>query len=138
MKKKTEHYFKKAKEVSRQSTYTRVHIGCVAVYKGQIVATGKNLEKTHPDQEYYNQFRGFKDKQPCIPKVHAEIDCLTQLKKRQDIVFSKVKLYIFRERLDHKIGMCRPCPGCLRAIQELGIKDIYYTTNFGFAHEHLS
>ena len=51
------------------------------------------------------------------------------------IDFSKVKLYIYRKRNDKPYGMSRPCPSCMAAIKDLGIKHIYYTTNEGFAYE---
>ena len=71
-----------------------------------------------------------------IPKLHAEINCISQL-KHLDINFSKVKLYIYRIRKDRPYGIARPCPSCMAAIKDLGIRSIYYTTNDGFAYERL-
>ena len=50
-------YFDKAKQIAEISDFKKVHIGCVAVYKGNIVGIGCNTNKTHPVQKYYNQFR---------------------------------------------------------------------------------
>lgn len=69
-------------------------------------------------------------------KLHAEINCLNQI-KHLDINFSKVKLYIYRIRKDQPYGMARPCPSCMAAIKDLGIKNIYYTTNDGYSYERL-
>ena len=33
--------------------------------------------------------------------------------------------------------MSRPCPSCLVAIKDMGIKHIYYTTDDGFAYEQI-
>ena len=33
--------------------------------------------------------------------------------------------------------MARPCNACLAAIKDLGIRNIYYTTDDGFVHEKL-
>ena len=33
--------------------------------------------------------------------------------------------------------MARPCPSCMAAIKDLGIKNIYYTTNDGYSYERL-
>ena len=52
-------------------------------------------------------------------------------------VFSKVKLYIYRIRKDQPFGLSRPCPSCMAAIKDLGIKDIYYTTNDGYVYERI-
>ena len=132
-------YFDKAKQVAEISNFKKVHIGCVAVYKGNIVGIGCNTNKTHPVQKYYNQFRnpdGEDISMVSMPKLHAEINCLNQL-KHMNINFSKVKLYIYRMRNDRPYGMARPCPSCMAAIRDLGIRDIYYTTNDGFVHERI-
>ena len=90
-------YFDKAKRIAEISDFKKVHIGCVAVYKGNIVGIGCNTNKTHPVQKYYNQFRipdGEETYITSIPKLHAEINCLNQL-KHLDINYEKVKLYIY-------------------------------------------
>ena len=60
MKKNDIKFFKKARKVALLSDYKKVHIGCVAVYQGQIIGIGCNLEKTHPIQAHYNIFRNSK------------------------------------------------------------------------------
>ena len=128
-------YFNKAHKVDTISNYYKTHVGCVAVYQGQIVGLGCNCNKTHPIQHYYNPFR--KQLYTLLPKLHAEISCINQI-KHLDINFSKVKLYIYRIRKDQPFGLARPCPSCMAAIKDLGIKHIYYTTNDGFAYEQIS
>ena len=127
-------YFKKARQVALISDYQKVHIGCVAVYQGNIISIACNTNKTHPMQKYYNRYREESD--VMIPKLHAEINCLNQL-KHLNINFSKVKLYIYRIRNDRPYGMARPCPSCMAAIRDLVIRDIYYTTNDGYVHERI-
>ena len=72
-----------------------------------------------------------------LPKLHAEINCLNSI-RNMDINFSKVKLYIYRIRKDRPFGLSRPCPSCMAAIKDIGIKDIFYTTNDGFVHEKIN
>lgn len=127
-------YFTKAKQVATISDYSKIHIGCVAVYQGQIIGVGFNCNKTHPTQHYYNRYR--KQEDYMLPKLHAEISCLNQI-KNFNINFSKVKMYIYRIRKDRPFGLSRPCPSCMAAIKDLGIKDIYYTTNDGYCYEKL-
>jgi deoxycytidylate deaminase len=128
-------YFNKARQAANISNYPRVHVGCVAVYQGQIIAIGCNSNKTHPAQKYYNQYR--KQDDSLLPKLHAEISCLNSI-RHLDVNFSKVKLYIYRIRNDQPFGMSRPCPSCMTAIKDLGIRDIFYTTNDGFVYEKLN
>lgn len=132
-------FFNKAMCVASVSDYPKIHVGCIAVYHGHVVAIGCNSNKTHPMQKYYNQFRepdGEDISMTSMPKLHAEINCLNQL-RHLNINFSKVKLYIYRIRNDKPYGMARPCPSCMAAIKDLGIRDIYYTTNDGFAYERI-
>lgn len=133
------HFFNAAKAISRTSDYTgssHVHIGCVLVYKGTILAKGVNSNKTHSLQAKYNIYRGFNDNtNNYLPsKCHAEINALTKI-KYLDIDFSQVHMFIYREFKNGKYAMARPCDACMRAIQEMGIKHIHYTTNYGLADE---
>lgn len=125
-------YFQKAHQIATISDYKKTHVGCVAVYQGQVIGLGCNCNKTHPVQKKYNRYR----KDLMLPKLHAEISCLNQI-KHLDINFSKVKLYIYRIRKDQPSGMARPCPSCMAAIRDLGVRNIFYTTNDGYAHEKL-
>ena len=127
-------YFKKARHVASISDYKKQHIGCVAVYQGQVIGLGCNCNKTHPTQKFYNKYRMTSDNM--LPKLHAEINCINQI-KHLDINFSKVKLYIYRIRKDQPFGLSRPCLSCMAAIKDLGIRNIYYTTNDGYAYEKL-
>ena len=127
-------YFDKARQIADISDYNRIHIGCVAVYQGQIIGLGCNTNKTHPIQKFYNKYRTPSDY--ILPKLHAEISCINQI-KHLDINFSKVKLYIYRIRKDQPFGLSRPCPSCMAAIKDLGIRDVYYTTNDGYSYERL-
>ena len=127
-------YFNKARQVATISDYYKHHVGCVAVYQGQIIGLGCNCNKTHPTQYYYNRYR--KQSDTMLAKLHAEISCINQI-KHLDISFSKVKLYIYRIRKDQPFGLSRPCPSCMAAIKDLGIRYVYYTTNDGYAYEKL-
>ena len=75
-------YFDKAKQIAEISDFKKVHIGCVAIYKGNIVGIGCNTNKTHPTQKYYNKYRrpdGEDISMVAMPKLHAEINCLNWL-----------------------------------------------------------
>mgnify|MGYP000032344743 FL=1 len=127
-------YFKKAKMAATISDYKKTHIGCIAVYQGNVIGIGCNTIKTHPIQKYYNRYRNSWNKNGIKPTLHAEINCLNSI-RHLDINFQKVKLYIFRTRFDKEFGMCRPCPSCMASIKDLFIKHIYYTSNDGYSYE---
>jgi len=134
-----ERYFKFAKEASKQATYTGSHrfspmIGACAEYKGTIVATAYNTNKTSPLQAKYNVYR-FRADTP--DKAHAEISLIQKLRWKfgDSIDWSKVHIYLYREYKDGNLGPSRPCPSCMTLMRELGIKKIYYTTEDGFVEE---
>lgn len=127
-------HFNKARQIAGISDFKKIHIGCVAVYQGQVIGLGCNANKTHPMQKFYNRYRQQPDN--LLPKLHAEISCLNQI-KHLNINFTKVKLYIYRIRKDQPYGMARPCPSCMAAIKDLGIRNVYYTTDAGYAYEKL-
>ena len=125
-------YFDKAKNISFLSDFKQIHIGCVAVYKKHIIGVGYNTNKTHPLQFVYNKYRDLEWNgiQPKA-KLHAEMMCLLSIKDL-DIDFSKVKLYIYREDKNGHLALSKPCGGCMRAIKDLGIKEINYTVYNGY------
>ena len=127
-------YFQKARQAAEISDYKRTHVGCVAVYQGNIIGIACNTNKTHPMQKYYNRYRYHPQTSYFYPKLHAEINCISSI-RHLDINFSKVKLYVYRTRCDQEYGIARPCPSCMAAIRDLGIRHIYYTTNNGYAYE---
>jgi deoxycytidylate deaminase len=128
-------YFDATREVALNSEFYKAHIGCIAVYKGKIIAKGYNQSKTHPMQMKYNRYREMNYTcKNMLAKVHAEVKVLSQI-KNMDIDFKKVKLFIYRARVDRPYSISRPCQACMKAIIDLGIKDIYYTTDNGYAHE---
>lgn len=128
--------FMRCKDVARLSDYNGTHIGSVIVYKNKIISTGFNSNKTHPLQMIYNRFRKITGYPDIQHKLHAEIHALYPIWDI-DIDWKRVDLYVYRIRKDVEMGMARPCPACLKAINNKGIKNIYYTTESGFVHEYL-
>lgn len=130
-------YFEHAKHIAMLSDSSNIHIGYVAVLGNRIVSTGYNTPKTHPLQAHYNRFRDFNGEAMYNHTLHAEIACILPL-RHADINWSKVKLYGYRIRGDIGKGIARPCKACMAALRSLGIQDVYYTTDGGFAHEEIA
>lgn len=133
-------YFKFAREASKGASYRGSHnfapaIGAVAVYKGSIVATACNSNKTSPLQAKYNVYR-FRDSNT-LDKTHAEVSLIQKLRWKfgDSIDWSKVHIYLYREYKDGTLGPSRCCPSCMALLKELGIKKIFYTTEDGYAEE---
>lgn len=128
--------FNYAKHIAELSDYNRIHIGCIAVQGNRILSTGFNTKKSHPLQAHYNSFRKFKGNCVCKHGLHAEMACLVPL-WHSNIDWNKVDIYVYRIRKDIGSGFARCCPACMKAIKELGIRNIYYTGNSDYIHERI-
>lgn len=124
-----------AGDLAELSTYKRYQIGCIVVYKNKIISTGFNSNKTHPIQKKYNIERNIPDVSP--HKMHAEVNALKNIIEL-DVDWNRVYIYIYRKRKDQKFGLSRPCQSCMALINDIGIKNIVYTTNYGYAYEKLN
>lgn len=132
MTRKQKSFFDAARAVSKLSDFHRVHIGCVVVDGcHRIISSGFNSTKTHPVQKQLNKERFNEDTNHTL---HSEVSALIPL-MRDNIDFSKVVLYTYREDKNGKLAMSRPCPSCMKLIGSLGIKKIWYTTDGGYVCE---
>ena len=130
-------FFEYARKIAFQSDF-KTRIGAVAVYSGKVIASAASSEKTNPLQKKYNRFRNFTaDCIDSLPKVHAEIGIMSKLKRMQGVDFKRVTVYVFRLCKARDMGLARPCEACRRALMDLGIRNIYYSTDSGFAREWL-
>ena len=134
--KKINRYLDMAKEASTQSDFNKHHLGAVAIYHGSLLAIGCNSCKTSPVQKRYNRAREYQveanyKNANC---THAEVSCLTKL-RYLDIDFSKVTLYVYREHKNGVKALARPCPACQKMIKDMGIKEVWFTTENGFGYE---
>lgn len=130
MTKREESLFNIAKEVSTFSDFAGPHIGAVVVCGKTILSTGYNSNKTRPLQHKYNIYRHFQDYQTSIALGHAEINALSRLIGKE-IDWERVSIFVYRELKSGEKACSRPCRACLKLIKDLGIKNIYYTDEYG-------
>lgn len=130
-------YFGYARNIALLSDFSKTRIGCIAVMGNKILSSGYNTHKTNPIQQHYNKYRNLDDN-TVIAKLHAEIHTLLQIKDL-DIDWSKVDIYIYRiyKGIDREFGISRPCPGCMMMIKQLGIRNVWYTSDSGYCYEKL-
>lgn len=135
--------FEKAHEVAEESDFETFHLGAVITYKRHVVSMACNTKKTSPHQKYYNRrYRHFrKGTAPASHTLHAEMRALNLISYPlgKDMDWSKVNVYIYRVApgLPNQRGLARPCPACMAALQDCGVRNIYYTTDSGFAYERI-
>ena len=127
-------FFSAASHLANLSTYQRQKIGCVIVYGNKIISTGCNKDRTDPLQKKYNSERNIPDSSP--HKIHAEVDAIKHIIDL-DINWNNVSIYIYRKRISQIFGLARPCKSCMTLIKDLGIHNVYYTSNEGFVYEYI-
>lgn len=130
---KIKRLFDYTKRISKRSDHPRIRIGCIAVYKNDIISIGFNQIKTHTIQKEYNSYReldiGFDN-------IHAEINCLSKI-SYEDYKADKIAVYIYREDLDGNIACARPCRACMKYMVDCGIHHIYYTMRKEYVYEYI-
>lgn len=102
-------------------------LAAAIVYKNKIVSIGVNSMKSSPLQAKYAT-----NKDLSI-FLHAEIAAIKNALRQLDVEdFSKVDLFVCRAKTDVKtnkmvFGLAKPCVGCMRAIIEFNVKNVYYS-----------
>lgn len=127
---KKDKYFKVAESVAATSSYPRIKIGAVIVKRNNIISVGVNATKSHPLQKKHNIHRGIDVE--INHNIHAEMAALVR-SKDEDLVGADI--FIFRKNVNGDNAMCKPCKACEDALYKRGIRNVYYTTDRGFAQE---
>lgn len=99
------------------------------------MSIGWNVVKENPIQKQYNKYREF-DVDVARNSLHAEMMSIVRAKK-MDIDFGRASIFVYREYKNGELAIAKPCPACMNAIRDIGIKDIYYTGNGSYIHERL-
>ena len=134
--KRINHYFNLAHNACFYSDNKRIRLGCVIVYKSKIISVGYNhATKTNPMQKKYNHLRGYDpEASTSYNTIHAECHALLQAKDI-DIEWNKANIFVYRIKKDGSKGLARPCPACEAMIKNMGIENIYYSTDKGWGYE---
>lgn len=142
-----ERNFKFAREAMLASDYTgsNAKVGAVAMYKGSIIGSACNSDKTSPLQRRYNVYR-FKLTDDTQHKNHAETALIQKIRWKygDSLQWDKVVIYIYREikipyggSMKTVRAIARPCPSCFNMIKDMGIKTVCYTTDEGYCEEKI-
>lgn len=119
-------------------------LGAVIMYRGNIIGSGRNTTKSDPIQHRYNSlYRTFNNIENTYPRnldgLHAEIAAIKSIPYNMacSVRYNRATLYVVRVApgLRYGIGMARPCPACINAIRDAGIRNVIYSTDDGFAKE---
>ena len=89
--------------------------------RGKVIAYGTNIRKTHPLQAHHAKSTN----QPDKVFLHAEIAALVKCRSQPH------SLFVIRVRGNGSLGMAKPCPICMSAILEAGVRTIIYSNSIG-------
>ena len=93
---------------------------------GRLMATGENsYTKTHPIQYRYALRAG----RPLKQYLHAEISAIIRALKNKNR--TPYKIVVERYSKEGRPMMAKPCPVCMAAINEAGIRLVEYTVGNG-------
>lgn len=117
-------FFDVAEQMSFFSDNEKHKIGAVIVYKKYILGLGYNKNKTSPKANHPYKH------------LHAEESALINAAINHDNVIGST-LYLYRKNKKGELSNARPCPYCMKAVKDAGIKRICYTIDGVFFEEYL-
>lgn len=91
-------------------------LGAVLVHRNSIVSVGMNSYKTHPLMAARTEW----------PFLHAEQNAIIRAGLDN---CEGLDLYIARVLKNNELAMSKPCKVCIGLINDVGIKNIYYSIN---------
>jgi deoxycytidylate deaminase len=116
MDKKHLKFFSLARRLAQKSTHPRQKLGCIIVNGKTIVGFGYNQLKSHP-------------RSPTKWKtIHAEFHAILGVSP-SELIGSTA--YVYRETVNGKIGLAKPCSCCQKMLSDCGVRNIFYTTDEG-------
>lgn len=107
-------FFALGRKIALKSTY-RHQLACVIVKKNKVLSTGFNkANKTHPKS--------------AVPfnTVHAELAAILSAKSAE---IRGADAYVYREYKTGLPAMAKPCIHCMELLRQVGVANVYFTTD---------
>jgi deoxycytidylate deaminase len=123
-----ERIFERLAKAALESNNSWAKVAACIVQKNSALKIGVNRKKSHPFQAKYARN---KDSIYLHAETQAIVNALRFLSLDELL---KTDLYICRMKNingNMVYGLAKPCDGCMRAITEFGIKNVYFTTDEG-------
>jgi len=95
---------------------SKFRLGAILVHKNNIISVGTNSYKTHPLMAARTQW----------PYLHAEQHAIIRAGVDN---CEGLDLYIARVLKNNNLALSKPCNVCNKLIRDVGIKNVYYSTN---------
>lgn len=111
------------------SDHHRCKHSALISYKNEIISVACNRIKSHPFQKKYGRADG-------AIFLHAEVSAIKQAIRRLTLKeLSKSAMYVVRVNINNQnkpyLMYSKPCDGCMRAIAEFDILNVFYSNDEG-------
>jgi len=117
-------FFRIAEKVAQKGR-SKFRMGAVVVQGNRILSVGyNNMQKSHPVMSR----NSISVEQQNFIKLHAEVSALLSLDNPS--INNKTAIYVYRARRDGHQGLAKPCDVCIRFIQSMGVKKVYFSLDY--------
>lgn len=108
-----------AGRIAKKSDHPDYRLSCILFSKGRVISIGYNQLKTHPRSPH--EFKS----------VHAELHCILGVDMAS---LRGSDIFVYRENSTGLVGIAKPCNSCKKLLEDVGIRNVYYTTKEGYGH----
>lgn len=109
-------FIKIAMEEAEKSDY-KIKIGCVIFDKGKFISKGHNCKRHHRSlHPTFYKYRG---------EIHAEMNAIINAKRD----LKNTSLLVIRVNNQNQFRLAKPCLMCMKYIEHVGFKNIFYSNN---------
>lgn len=118
-----EYFMGQAENVKERATCNRLWVGCILVKENRIIASGYNGSisgHSHCNDEDHLMYEN-----GCKRTIHAEMNALLQCAK-YGVPTDGATAYVTHY----------PCPDCMKALNQAGIKKVYYKNYYPHRYEN--
>lgn len=122
-----EYFMDQTESIKDRATCDRLHVGCVLVKDNRLIATGYNGSISghdHCDEVGHLEVEE-NGKVGCRRVVHSEHNAILQCAK-YGIATNGATAYVTHY----------PCPDCMKALNQAGIKTVYYKHYYAHRYEN--
>lgn len=100
-----------------------------AYNKKRLLAIGMNSRKTHPRNLRYNYLDRKGRNRSHLVTIHSELSAVIKLGLED---CNHIDFYVLRIDNNNQLNYSKPCTGCIDLFQQVGYRNVYYSTKKGF------
>lgn len=100
-----------------------------AYNKKRLLKIGVNSKKTHPRNLRYNYLDRKGKNRSHLVTIHSELSVIIKLGLED---CSHIDFYVLRIDNNNRLNYSKPCSGCQDLFNQVGYRNIYYSTKKGF------